>query len=662
MKRAFIFSFCFLILTVAFQSETLASAQRKAKEKKADEPFGGLSSPYTRYWWFASIIKKEDVKWNLDWIKKNGFGGVELAWVYPLVARQKKEAPYTPRQEWLSPEWQEIVAYAITYADKIGLGCDLTFGTLWPFGDSQVPLDQATRRFGDPEWRQKITRSWEYPKEGYVVDHLNPKNYLPYFERLLKAFPKPKTKIPQSYFIDSWEVETRYLWTDGLEEDFKKKYGYDLTPFMPKIYEPDQADHLYDYMALISDKVIEFYRNFDSFLNAHGIFSRGQCAGAPADIISAYASLDIPEGEALLYEPEYNSIPASAAALAGKKVVSAESFTCLYGWPDDYLREEQTADLKLLADALLANGVNHFIWHGKPHNPKGQDTVSFYASVHVGPKGALAPEIPRFNRYLETVSSYMKKGETYSTVAVYLPIEDAWRAGEMPLEKQFKWAWGYYEMRYVYFPEELEGFRPLWVNCEFLEKAKVEAGKLKIGRHNFDLLYIDANYLDYRTVRRLIELAEQGLLMVIKRPFKEPGAIKHKDYEELVEKLFQSPTVTRQLPQNFTPLIEGKNLPPFWVRRDRDVYYFFFAHPKAKGLKFPLDYGQSLIKEIIEVPIKLNLQGQNYNLLLRFEPFQSLLFKIEKGKVKSINILFKPKTPVFKPRPPGYQFRWLVKQ
>jgi len=657
MKKFFFFmAIAFVVLGSARANPGTLQENRSRKE-----PFGGISAPYARYWWFASLIQKEDIQSNLDWLKKNGFGGVEIAWVYPLNARDQSNTSYTPRQEWLSPEWQEIAVYAITHANRIGLGCDLTLGTLWPFGDSQVPIDQATQRYGDPGWRQKITRSWEYPKEGYVVDHLNPQNYVPYFERLLKAFPRPKTRIPQNYFIDSWEVETRGLWTQWVEQDFQQKYGYDITPYMDKIYEPEQAGYLYDYMALISDKVLEFYKSFDFHLNANGVLSRGQCSGAPVDILSAYACLDIPEGEALLYEPEYNTIPASAAVLSGKKVVSAETFTCLYGWPADYIRQEQTADLKLLADALFANGVNQIIWHGKPHNPRGRDTASFYASVHVGPGGALAEEIPRFNRYLETVSGCMKKGKTYSQLAVYLPLEDAWRAGIMPLEKQFKWAWGFYEMRDVYFPEELAGFHPIWINSEFLEKGKMMDGLFTVGDASFQMLYVDVTCLDYKALERLVELARQGLPIIYKNQVREPGAVPHKDYDDLAQKLEKLPSVRRDLPPGQKPLLTGKILPPFWCRRDGNTAYIFFAHPKAKRLKFPLEYGQSLTAETIEIPVTVHLAGQKYDLPLRFEPYQSLLYKIEDGRIEPIDIRFKPRIPVFKARPPGYQPPWLVR-
>ena len=110
--------------------------------------------------------------------------------------------------------------------------------------------------------------------------------------------------------------------------------------------------------------------------------------------------MDIPESEAILFPPPFSRIAASAAALSGKPVVSAETFTCLYGFvtranlePYRYWHKEQVADLKLLADALFAQGVNQIVWHGMPFNgPGGRN--EFYASVHVGPDAAFAAELP----------------------------------------------------------------------------------------------------------------------------------------------------------------------------------------------------------------------------------------------------------------------------
>ena len=654
MKRFIKNALLVLLLSVACKT----SAQQFTND---DRYFSVDSKPYARYWWFASMIQKQDVRYNLDWLKTHGFGGVELAWVYPLNRFNPKDTSYTPRQEWLSTEWTGIVDFTVKYADSIGMGCDLTFGTLWPFGDSYVTFGEATQRFGDTTWRQTITRSWQHPKSGYVIDHLTPKNYQPYFNRLMKAFPHPKTHIKQSYFIDSWEVETEKLWCDGFDTDFKNKYDYDIVPYMDSIYAPHNSPYLYDYMSLISDKVLRFYHDFDSTLNTGGISTRGQVAGAPCDLISGYAQMDIPEGESMLFEPEYCAIPASAALLSGKKYVSSETFTCLYGWPRDYMREEQTADLKLVADALFANGINQIIWHGKAHNPAGQDTVHFYATTHIGDHSDMAPEINAFNQYLSTVSNYMQKGNTYSDIAVYLPTEDAWIAGVLPKEKQFIWSWGYYEMRYVYFPKELDGFNPAWINAEFLEKAAVKDGRLQIGNAQFNALYVDAEYLEFKVIKRLLKLAESGLKIILKKTPKEPGAKSNPNYVSTVNQLRKLKTVSGDMPDNITPFITGNTLPRHWCRKEGDVIYIYFPNPKANRIKFPMEYGQSLNSETQTMNIALYYQGKQIDMNLMFEPYQPLLYKIENGKAQQIDIKFIPKTPVIKKRSDDYKASWLVK-
>ena len=628
------------------------------EDKMERQDFEIPSKPYTRYWWYASMIQEEDVKYNLDWLKENGFGGIELAWIYPLSRFTPEDTSYTPRQEWLSPEWIQVVDYTIRYADSIGIGCDLTFGTLWPFGDTKVTFEQATQRYDNPDWRQRIRLSWEHPEVGYVVDHLTPAHYQPYFDRLIKIFPRPQTKTKQAYFIDSWEIGAEKLWCDGFDKDFEQRFGYDIKPYMNSLYEPDNNPYLYDYRCLISDKVVQFYHDFDSTLNSAGILSRGQVSGAPCDLISGYAKMDIPEGEAMLYEPEYCAIPASAALVSGKKYVSSETFTCLYGWRDYYIREEQAADLKLVADALFANGVNHIVWHGKAHNPKDTNTFSVY-TTHIGADSKMSAEFRPFNAYLEKVSSYMQKGATYSDIAVYLPTEDAWIAGVMPKEKQFRWAWGYYEMRYVYFPDELAGYNPTWINGEFLQKATVKNGVMKVGDAAYQALYVDADYLDYSVLKRVAELAEKGVKVILKKEPKEPGAVPHPDYAHWVEKLKNSKTTSSTIPQNLTPFIEGQFIPNHWCRKDDETLYIFFPNPNANRLKFPIEYGQSLETETKTRDIHIDYQGKKYELTLTFAPYQSLLYAIRNGKIEIVPIDFMPSVPEVRHRPEGFIAPWL---
>ena len=68
--------------------------------------------PYTRWWWFSSEIDKNDVRDQLVWLKDHEFGGVEIAWIYPMFLKSD-----TPHPEFLSEEWSEPVVYAKKVAD-----------------------------------------------------------------------------------------------------------------------------------------------------------------------------------------------------------------------------------------------------------------------------------------------------------------------------------------------------------------------------------------------------------------------------------------------------------------------------------------------------------------------------------------------------------------
>ncbi len=657
-----------LFLSLIWGCQNISVTQLPPKGKIPDlqqSKFYSNSRPWTRWWWFASEIKKQDLRDNLIWIKKNGFGGVEIAWVYPLNRMRKDTVNYTPRQKWLGQEWSTMVAYAKNCADSLDLGCDFTFGSLWPFGDAQVPREEATMNMITPSWRQEIAASWDYPKKGYVLDHLD-RNAFEHYARRTGDALKPALKGALSgLFCDSWEVETKQLSSKKFPAKFQERYGYSILQYADSLYantKPYPAIR-YDYMKLISEMVIdEFYKPFTEKSHQLGAYSRVQCAGAPCDILSAYASVDIPESEALLYEPSYSTLVASAAGFSGKKVVTSETFTCLYGWPRDHHSEEQTADLKLLADAVFANGVNHIIWHGKPLNPAGVDTVKFYASVHVGKSGALAEELPAFNEYLGKVSGYLKKGETVSKVAVYLPTEDTWVAGEMPPEKQLIWAWGEYEQRGTYLPKELKAWRPLWINSEFLQKASYQDGILKVGTLNFSACYVDVKYMDIVALKRLTELAEMGLPVCMKQEPAEPGLNSSgPSYKRLLSNLGKLKNVKNSWQEmtQVPPLVSGTERTDFWCRQTPDGLTLFFANPRSQGLTFPLTYGQSLNSTTDTILVSINFQHKNYPYTLIFRPYQSLLLKLgTNGKILLEEIGFNPKTPVFKSRPKVAREKW----
>ncbi len=629
MKLCLSFALCLILMASCNQAPTGMYASSK---------------PMTRWWWFASEIKKEDVASQLNWLKANGFGGVEVAWIYPLNRMKKDTVNLTPRTAWLSDEWIETVKYCKTYGDSLGLSVDFTFGSLWPFGDLQVKPELSTQSFGNPEFRQWISGSWDYPEKGLVLDHLNKAAFEDYAGRMGKALePAMRTGRPSAIFVDSWEVDTRNLWTIGFDSIFYARFGYKIAPYMENdILTPNFKGQRYDYMKLISSLVIDnFYIPFSDEAHRLGGYSRGQCSGSPTDLISAYGALDIPESEAMLYEPSYSRIVSSAATLAQRDLVTAETFTCLYGWPREHMREEKVTDLKIVADALFAHGVNQIIWHGTPYNTIGSDTVSFYATVHVGKAGALSQHLPAFNKYLTTVSEYMRKGDVYSDVAIYLPLEDSWIAGEMPKEKQLPWAWGEYEFRYQVVPEEIRGYQPLWVNGQFLQRALLTRNNesIQVGDCNFKSLYVDAKYLDFEVLKTMVQLAEGGLPLCLKQKPEEPGYFQHVEFEALASRLVELSNSDWLKTATAPALVEGEDLPYFWCRQENKTWYLFFAHPVAKEFRYPVKYGQADTAETLTRRIKINLEGKSTPVNLAFKPYESLLLEIHSnGRYKLISL------------------------
>lgn len=625
------------------------------------------SKPCARWFWFATHIRKPDIKYQLDWAKENNFGGVEIIWLYPLYRYQawfardyNRHYPKdTTAQKWLSPEWQDVVTYAKRYADSIGLACDFGFGSAWPAAGTNITKEYTTQIYGDTSFRQWLTFAWTWPENQLVINHLDSNAFHRFAQPIAEALREALKGSKSALFMDSWEIKlnaTNKIWTRGFENTFKKNFGYDIIPYMEAGLD-SFPDVRYDYMLQLDEYVTDgFYKPLVQKCRELGAWSRVQCLAAPTDVMTTYGLVDIPETECMLNNPRYARIVSSAACLASKRLVSSETFTSMYGWPGTYLRQEQTADLKMVADAMFAQGVNHLFYIGMPYNPQGSDTIDFFTTCYFGPGGSLTPELPAFNAYVEKVAGIMRKGRTFSDVAVYIPYEDAVMKGAYPPERQRKWVWGEYELRYIYPPGELEGYHPLWINRHFLQQADFRHGRLLVGDVQFSALYIDVEYMDVRALRRVLELAKKGLPVCMKRSPRQPGKNKSADYAALLSELSSLPNVSQNFSQVVThpPLIAGDSIPEYWCRVENDgTHYLFLAQWHSKDLQYPVYSGQSYMAQSDFRELTLRVNGKTFTQRFEFKPYQSLMLKITPdGRMESIDIIFIPKDPVIRPREP----------
>ncbi|UAK23120.1 glycosyl hydrolase [Sphingomonas nostoxanthinifaciens] len=189
---------------------------------------------------------------------------------------------------------------------------------------------------------------------------------------------------------DSWEAGDEN-WTEAMAAEFKRRRGYDLTPWLPVLAgrvvgSAAQSDaFLWDFRRTLADLLAEnHYGTITRFAKEHKLGYYGEAEGAAwptvADGMLAKSYTDIPMGEfwampfggkpAAYQGVRADEFPAdvietaSTAHVYGKPLVAAESFTS-----SQPLWTTTPWKLKWVADKYMAMGVNRLVIHTSPHQP-----------------------------------------------------------------------------------------------------------------------------------------------------------------------------------------------------------------------------------------------------------------------------------------------------
>ena len=90
-----------------------------------------------RWWWFGPDVTRDDIERDLTAMAEAGIGGVEVAYVYPLVEHPTRLG---------SAEFLADLAYAADVAERLGLRFDVTLGSGWSFGGPHIGPEHAAKR------------------------------------------------------------------------------------------------------------------------------------------------------------------------------------------------------------------------------------------------------------------------------------------------------------------------------------------------------------------------------------------------------------------------------------------------------------------------------------------------------------------------------------
>ena len=85
------------------------------------------AKPWAYWWWLNANVTRESITRDLEAMKKNGIGGFLL---FDVVGYGQQHVPSPPRRvEFLSPEWRQLVQYAMREAHRLGLEMSMNLST-----------------------------------------------------------------------------------------------------------------------------------------------------------------------------------------------------------------------------------------------------------------------------------------------------------------------------------------------------------------------------------------------------------------------------------------------------------------------------------------------------------------------------------------------------
>ncbi|GEP95702.1 glycosyl hydrolase [Chitinophaga cymbidii] len=299
---------------------------------------------------------------------------------------------------------------------------------------------------------------------GPVLNHYNKQaveKYLNHMTDTIQQRIGPLSNYVRALFTDSMELEGAN-WSSDMMEEFKKRRGYDLFPYLPFVllkiagmgntYDynygvalgPALKDRIqrmrYDFeitkMELLEER---FIRPFAEWCRKNNVKSRVQAYGRGYSLLEGSFAFDLPECETWLKYgigekmPEddprigraytmINKYVSSAAHLKGKKYISAEELT-----NTDMVFNDSLEILKIAGDQSTISGVTHPIFHGFNYSPPDAPYPGWirYGGFY-NERNTWWPYFRRFTDYKARLSALLQQGEMFADIAILPAIADMW--------------------------------------------------------------------------------------------------------------------------------------------------------------------------------------------------------------------------------------------
>jgi hypothetical protein len=232
---------------------------------------------------------------------------------------------------------------------------------------------------------------------------------------------------------DSWEGGD-FTWTKKFPEEFKRRRGYDLIPYLPALAGADMCDApareriRRDHQLTTSDLMADcHYGHLEKLCKENGLVFFSEAAGPnlhTADLLQNLSRVDMPMAE--FWVPSFHRPTprdrfwvrngACASHIYGMPVNMDEAFTSIGPeW------EESLFDLKPVADRAFCDGVNRICFHNFSHSPSltANPGYVYYAGTHYNARTTWWDQTPAFNTYLARCCYLLQQGKFVADAIFY---------------------------------------------------------------------------------------------------------------------------------------------------------------------------------------------------------------------------------------------------
>ncbi|MDT0651059.1 glycosyl hydrolase [Autumnicola edwardsiae] len=354
----------------------------------------------------------------------------------------------------------------------------------------------------------------------------------------------------RAFFADSLEVEGAN-WTSGMVEEFKKRRGYDILPFLPFIlfkigrmgntidenytvgFSPEFNNMIermrFDF-ALTKAELFHdsFILNYTKWCTENNVKSRAQAYGRNYFLLEGSFEIDIPECETWLKyglgediaEEDFTQYPwhlgrgntminkyvSSAAHLKDKNIVSSEELT-----NTAMVFNESLEIFKIAGDQSAVSGVTHPIFHGFNYSPKsatfpGWITYGGYFSEN----NTMWPYFKNYTDYRARLSALFQQSTMFADIAVLPPIPDMW--GEVGAQMEpFPTVVSPNYQSLVWEAIHQNGNACDYVSEKVISDSKISKGFMSYGKRKYNILFlIEIHSLNPATAKRIYDFIENG--------------------------------------------------------------------------------------------------------------------------------------------------------